>query len=98
MKRSRLDFRQESVCACYLVRTQYRPHPRQARRCAVEAGEPHMNFAGLEFHRISRTLHNGAIVPITALTENNRWFCRFFFFGSSSFRIDRFRIGLANLG
>src|SRR5580704_16759683 len=58
-----MDVHQESVRARYLVRVQYRAHSSQARRHAVKTGEPHTNFARLEFHCISRTLHDSAIIP-----------------------------------
>jgi hypothetical protein len=53
-----MHLHQKAIRALNLVGVQYRPHPRQARGRAVKAGEPHMNFAALEFHRVSRAFHN----------------------------------------
>ena len=42
---------------------QHRPHPGQARGRPLKAGEPYVNLAGLEFHRISRPFHDAVIIP-----------------------------------
>jgi hypothetical protein len=57
-----MHFHQESVGARNLLGIQYRPHPGQARWRTFKAGEPHVNFAGLEFHCISQAFHDAAII------------------------------------
>jgi hypothetical protein len=85
-----MDVHQESVRARGLIRVQHGPHSRQTRRRAVKASEPHMNFARLEFHWISRSFHDSDYTGIDRTYINLRSrACRLFlFFGSSCFRND----------